>query len=332
MSKAANKNILHKFLLREVSFIGRQRLTTLVFYDLILVMGFVFNITGITGIENQLFIGANTLFLLAVGVLFVLYIFGRMQLKVCLYATTISTHIFLTAETVMIDCENSALNNQIALASIILLALNCLYSTLSYLKWNPLLLGGITVAVCALYMCRMNDGAMRDFMVLITVSLIVMSICGERLVANSALLSSENAKYRQDEQELLLLFRMNRTQMRAYIHLGINTYATAVVEKLFAELDPETARNIMTNVMLHANEKKSTVKKIKKALPCLTPSEREICTLIIQGKKQGEICRLLNKSKSNVNSQRVHIRKKLSLLPQDNLRDALKNRIGQERE
>ncbi len=71
---------------------------TLVHYDLVLVMGLAFNITGITGTYNQLFIRANVMFLLAVVALFALYIIKSMQPKLCRYTTAISLHIFLPAE------------------------------------------------------------------------------------------------------------------------------------------------------------------------------------------------------------------------------------------
>ena len=330
MSKHINKFLLRNFLLREVSFIGRQRLMTLIFYETILVVGLIFNITGLTGLDNQLFLRTNTLFLLSVVALFVLYVCRIISLKTCLYATTLTSHLFLSAETIVFISDGSDFTDHIALANIVLLALNSLYSTMSYLKWNSLLLGGMTAAVCVYSMCQMNSGPLRDFFLLILVSFIMMSFCGERLVANSALLNSENVKFRRDEQELLFLFRMKRPQMRAYIHLGRKTYSPVIVERLFSELSPETTRNIIANVLSYANESKSILKKLKKSLPSLTPSEREICMLIIQGKKQGEICRLLNKSKSNINTQRVHIRKKLSLLPEDNLYEALKRSIGQQ--
>ncbi len=304
---------------------------TLIFYDSILVIGLVFNITGLTGLSSPMFLLTNALFLAFVVVLFILYACRVIPLKACLYATTLTSHLFLSAETVVFISDGSDFTDHIALANIVLLALNSLYSTMSYLKWNSCLLGGITSAVCVYSMCQMGSGEpLRDFFLLILASFIMMSFCGERLVANSALLNSENVKFRRDEQELLFLFRMKRPQMRAYIHLGRKTYSPAIVERLFSELSPETTRNIMANVLSYANESKSILKKLKKSLPGLTPSEREICMLIIQGKKQGEICRLLNKSKTNINTQRVHIRKKLALLPQDNLYEALKRLTGQQ--
>ena len=54
--------------------------------------------------------------------------------------------------------------------------------------------------------------------------------------------------------------------------------------------------------------------------PELTPSEIEICRLVILGKGLKEVCRELSKVESNITSQRRHIRIKLGLQPSDNLK------------
>ncbi len=156
----------------------------------------------------------------------------------------------------------------------------------------------------------------------------VVLFCSERLVANTTLLNSENVKFKREEQELHFLFRMKREQMRSYIFLGRKTYPSSIVEKLVNDLDPETARNLIINMHAYTTEAKSVLRRLKMNLPELTLSERDICLLIIQGKKQGEICRLLNKSKSNINTQRVNIRKKLMLKPEENLYEFLKRAVG----
>ena len=62
--------------------------------------------------------------------------------------------------------------------------------------------------------------------------------------------------------------------------------------------------------------------------PELTASGREVCRLILQDKKLGEICAILDKKESNINSTRMHIRRKLNMQPSDNLRKVLQERGG----
>jgi DNA-binding CsgD family transcriptional regulator len=66
---------------------------------------------------------------------------------------------------------------------------------------------------------------------------------------------------------------------------------------------------------------------VSSRLPELSPSETEICRLIIQGKKQNEICTILGKKESNISCQRTNIRRKLNLTPDENLKKALIERL-----
>ena len=68
-------------------------------------------------------------------------------------------------------------------------------------------------------------------------------------------------------------------------------------------------------------------KTVKIEIPDLTHSELEICRLIVQGKKLDDIARLLNKSTSNINTQRSNIRRKLELKAEDNLCDFIVSKI-----
>lgn len=172
-----------------------------------------------------------------------------------------------------------------------------------------------------------HSSSLREYLLLIIITFVMSFFCSERLVANTTLLNSENVKFKREEQELHFLFRMKREQMRSYIFLGRKTYPSSIVEKLVNDLDPETARNLIINMHAYTTEAKSVLRRLKMNLPELTLSERDICLLIIQGKKQGEICRLLNKSKSNINTQRVNIRKKLMLKPEENLYESLKRAV-----
>lgn len=315
---------IRNFFLREISFLGRQRFMTLLFYEAVLTVGLSFKLFGLTGITKPWFFTINALFLGVVLILFLLYILRVISLKACLYATTIVSHVFLSLETIIFISDGSDATDHLALANIVLLSLNSLYSTMAYLKWNSYLLG---VATCAISMYQIHSSSLREYLLLIIITFVMSFFCSERLVANTTLLNSENVKFKREEQELHFLFRMKREQMRSYIFLGRKTYPSSIVEKLVNDLDPETARNLIINMHAYTTKAKSVLRRLKMNLPELTLSERDICLLIIQGKKQGEICRLLNKSKSNINTQRVNIRKKLMLKPEENLYESLKRAV-----
>lgn len=100
---------------------------------------------------------------------------------------------------------------------------------------------------------------------------------------------------------------------------------------LLSRLSPEQQQNILDR----AAEQLKTSELSQKAwdLVCaeLTNSERVICQMVLEGKMLKEICIELNKSESNITSQRSHIRKKLNMDRKDDLRRELEKRFYEAR-
>ena len=100
---------------------------------------------------------------------------------------------------------------------------------------------------------------------------------------------------------------------------------------LMSRLSPEQQQNILDR----AAEQLKTSELSKRAwdLVCaeLTNSERVICQMVLEGKMLKEICIELNKSESNITSQRSHIRKKLNMDRKDDLRRELEKRFYEAR-
>ncbi len=105
-----------------------------------------------------------------------------------------------------------------------------------------------------------------------------------------------------------------------------------LAENLMKRLSKEQQQNI---VNLAAEQlKKRELDKIAWDKVCeeLTNSEKTICRLVLAGKTLKEICIELNKSESNITSQRSHIRKKLNMERKDDLKRVLETRFYEARE
>lgn len=100
---------------------------------------------------------------------------------------------------------------------------------------------------------------------------------------------------------------------------------------LLSRLNSEQQQNILDR----AAEQLKTSELSKKAwdLVCadLTNSEKQICQMVLEGKMLKEICIELNKSESNITSQRSHIRKKLNMDRKDDLKRELEKRFYEAR-
>ena len=62
---------------------------------------------------------------------------------------------------------------------------------------------------------------------------------------------------------------------------------------------------------------------LARLLPMLTKSEADVCNLVLQGKKRGEICQLLDKTEKNIDVVRTHVRRKLNVPADQDLRKHL---------
>lgn len=74
-------------------------------------------------------------------------------------------------------------------------------------------------------------------------------------------------------------------------------------------MDEDVRNNIISNVMEAVAFMEMERNNLASIFPELSPSEIEICRLIIMGKSLNEVCDILHKSESNITCQRSNIRK-----------------------
>lgn len=100
---------------------------------------------------------------------------------------------------------------------------------------------------------------------------------------------------------------------------------------LLNRLSNEQRQNILDRAVEHLQSSEQS--KMAWDLVCidLTNSERQICQMVLEGKSLKEICIELNKSESNITSQRSHIRKKLNMDRKDDLKRELEKRFYEAR-
>lgn len=101
---------------------------------------------------------------------------------------------------------------------------------------------------------------------------------------------------------------------------------------LMEHLTPELRERIISKATEHIRKEETDKTLWNQVCEGFTNSEKQICKLVYKGKTLKEMCDLLNKSESNITSQRSHIRKKLNMDRKDDLRQVLEARISQIRE
>lgn len=133
----------------------------------------------------------------------------------------------------------------------------------------------------------------------------------------------ENADYHSTLNRVLSTFHMTKTELLAYIQLGRGEQSDKDITDFFDHLDERTEANLIRAVEQRMAHRRMQHADISSVLPMMTPTESEVCRLIIGGKTILEIAAILNKTPNNISSVRIHIRKKLGLATNDDLKEAL---------
>ena len=313
---------------REHNYIDHQRQIIMVSYTIIICAGILSNILGISGSFAPFFTLTNSIFLCITILLSIAYLTKKLSVAQTISTMTLSTQVFISVDTLYCALMPSLSNSlMVILINMLILSANTIVSLACYLIRTTQVMTFIAFATYIACVFITNDSALKDYFFILLLILIFISIVGFRIAKNAKRLESENQTLKEDEAELLHILRLNKMQVKAYIKLAREQRSTEQTTHLLDLLGEKSQRNLIANITEFMRQKETENNKIAETLPELTESEREICQLILRNKKLGEICTILNKTESNITTQRGNIRRKLGLHPTDNLQKALMQRM-----
>lgn len=254
----------------------------------------------------------------------------KISLKQAIITIAVSTQLETSGEMIYCALYPSYYHTMLIVGNLVLCAITVLFSVAADIRKLPIALTVLSMGTYSLCTLITKDESLINFFIIFTLVFTTICILGERLIHTVKILELENKNLKQDEEELLRFLRMNKQQVRTYIEFSKKKNPDEKEMKHLLELlDESSQRNIINSVSHFLIEKQTTIDQISLAFPELTPSEHEICRLILQGKKLSDICEILNKTENNVTAHRGHIRKKLNLKPEDNLKKSLEIRMQQ---
>lgn len=314
---------------RESTVSGRQKLSVFLYGSIILFIGIPLNLLGWTGPDSTFYFYLNLMNLLIGAASFIGYCKKLLSLDKALTISLTTTQLEISAE--MLNCSFHPSDYHISLivGNLVLTMVLVMLAELAYMRYLPVVLSVIGMGTYTFCLYVLENPILQNFHILLLLVFITVCFLGERLIRNNKALEKENTALKQDEAELLDLLRLNKRQVKAYIEFSKKEAPTTEdAERLLELIGERSQRKIINTVADYLTEKQTQMDRITQALPELSPSEREICRLILQGKKLGEICESLGKTENNVTAHRGHIRKKLGLSPQENLKEALEKRMN----
>ncbi len=313
---------------REHTTLGRQRLTLLLScYLPVLLMGIIANYLGITQPNASFFNYTHTLFLIAAIVFFWLYYKKKINIGICLAAYTIIGQLLISVEMVYCSLRPTPYYIMLIMANVVLLTMNITASIVASMKKNTMMLGGITLGVYIACSFLADDATMKSFIIIFIIAFSFLSLVGVWMAKSVIKIETENEQMKKEELEILHILRLKRNEVKAFMSLASEKTSHDGTKVLLDRLDRKSRHNLLANVEEYMKTRDTDLDIIAGVFPEFTPSEREICRLILQGKKLNDICMILSKNESNINSQRANMRRKLGLKPSENLQKVLQQRL-----
>lgn len=313
---------------RESNYLDRQRQWLLVCFAVMLSLGILSNILGVSGAFDPFFTASNIVFLVVVVSSFTAYLLGKIGVVKGITFLAVATQVFIGMD-ILYSAFVPTLkdNTMVILINMLILAGNMFFSLAAYQARLTRWLVGIALGVYLVCVIVTGNESLRNYFFMMLLILLFISVLSLGIARNGEYLVNANKILQREEEELLQVLRINKKQIKAYVALAKERHDVKQTEHLLDLLGEASQKNVIDNVLQYIQTRELSKQNLERVFPELSSSEREICYLILQNKKLAEICVLLNKTESNITTQRGNIRKKLGMLPSDNLQKVLENRI-----
>ncbi len=321
------KNSVSRFIYREHTFLGRQQLLSLIYYTLhITLVTVVFLPKAIA--SSRVFFVVVMFLLQAVAIFsFLGYLKRWVRLSVSLRFIIYSVHLVISLQMIYISAANvdllTGLHKTFMMANITLMVLNVVLSIIACQRHDPLVLSLLSLVVYAACAFITHDRWFEILAAVVTITFLLLGLLGSSLVWSTRKIENENIALKKEDEELFAIFGLSREQVKAYVKLAEQEMSDDKVAAVFDILGKNAQKNVMVNMKRYFYAKRFSEEAIGKAVPNLTPSEKEVCRLVMQDRKLGDISRILHKNESNITTIRSNVRRKLGLKPGDDLKKSL---------
>lgn len=313
---------------RESNYLDRQRQWLLVCFAVMLYLGILSNILGLSGAFDPFFTASNIVFLVVVVSSFAAYLLGKIGVVKGIIFLAVATQVFIGMD-ILYSAFVPTLkdNTMVILINMLILAGNMFFSLAAYQARLTRWLVGIALGVYLVCVIVTGNESLRNYFFMMLLILLFISVLSLGIARNGEYLVNANKILQREEEELLQVLRINKKQIKAYVALAKERHDVKQTEHLLDLLGEASQKNVIDNVLQYIQTRELSKQNLERVFPELSSSEREICYLILQNKKLSEIGILLNKTESNITTQRGNIRKKLGMNPSDNLQKVLEKRI-----
>lgn len=323
------KNFYNHHIPQEKTILDQRRQHLTAWYVVLLILGILADLLEVSGSFDIFYKYTNSV-MLALTLLWTgRYIAMKTSITRTMALLSGNTQLFIATDTVYCALSPSVPHTQmVILVNMLILAGNIMFSIATFQR--AITLFNVAIAVATFYSCMIfsDNYEFQQYFTMVVLLFTFTGILGLHIAHNTRQLQSDYESIKEEEEELMRVLQLNKEQLKLYIELSKREYKEDETRLILAKFSEKTQKYVVDNVTKYIQGEKYNDERIKEQFPELSPSEREIVHLILRGHKLGSICTMLNKSESNINTQRANIRRKLALHPTDNLNKALESRMS----
>lgn len=304
----------------------QQRLCFITFMVLclsVVILGVPMHMAGLIGRGDTTLYAISAVTWVATAAILALFIMKRMRLNVAISTFGIMTQLAESTRIVyaaVVQPEGFA--DTILFNQIISLAL-IIYLVMATVRHTPTATAAISIATLLFAFIHTNGGINPQTVAIFVIVEVFTCVLGELIRQGIRNMQRENDDYHTTISQLLASFNMTKTELLAYLQMGRGGMDSKSINEFFNHLDNRTEANLIWSVEQRIAHRHMQLADIATVLPTLSPTEQEVCRLIIGGKSIVEIADIMNKNTNNISTVRIHIRKKLKLTKGEDLRQAL---------
>jgi DNA-binding CsgD family transcriptional regulator len=207
------------------------------------------------------------------------------------------------------------------------------FLVMCFVKYTPSVVTVISLTAFAALAAHLEEPALWRTFAFFSGVQFFLCVLGELMWRNVLHMQTENTDLHRRESALMHAVRLNEREIEGYLRMSSSDQPSADdVDRLFAMLKPKSQRNLINAVRQHLKHHLKDGARLSETFPMLTKSELDVCALVIQGKKRGEIAQLLDKTENNIDVVRTHIRRKLNVPNDRDLRNFLMEQAVEKRQ
>ncbi|MBR1509569.1 MAG: hypothetical protein IJ623_02825 [Bacteroidales bacterium] len=307
---------------REQSLLGKERFIIFMITSIALI---VINIVSVFTQPLEAAARISAIVEVVVAALLVgMYFWGKIHLRAALTTLLIVAQLQNVVEIFTYAHHYSAGLDQYFITDFLTSILLVMTALVTYLRYSPTVLAALSLFSYTYVLLNVESALLSNLFVIYLFILVAVILYDSIATRTTLLIDEEKVNLTEEFTAFMKATGISRDDIKGYSSLSRNFGAsTEQAREILMSMKPWAQHNLVSSVDAMLREEMSDRTFLKKVFPGFTETQISIAQLIIQGKRQTEICLRLGKSESNISAQRSNMRSKLELRPEDNLHEAL---------